>query len=232
MIHSTTMRTSLLAVIALALTACSGAPFTTAEMAAQDQGPTSGVIPVAVTPEAAPTPDAGPTEAPDASPTGAAPGANPTPVDAGMVPQEAAAPQPEPEGDAGAAEAAPPSTPVATTADEAGVSTPTLLCDTVAQAKLFVASTSEVDFVAGVGTVTMKRITLTDESQCSASISVSPMGSQGEFEVVSNCDTLDPGQSCTMTVTFLPTSVGRSVASWSTVILGQVSMFTAVGMGE
>ena len=98
--------------------------------------------------------------------------------------------------------------------------------------KIVVASTSEVDFVEGVGTVTMKRITLTDESSCSANVAINPMGAQGEFEVVSNCGALNPGDSCTMTVTFLPTNVGRSVASWEVVVLGQQYSFTAVGVGE
>lgn len=198
-------------------TACAGQPFTTAEEASRlpDVSPT--VVVAAAEAEPTQEPDAGPTEVPDAPSAAVAPDAGTSEPDAPPVLAEAAAPKP----DAGSmgGDATPPSAPV-------------VLCDTVAQAKLFVASTSEVDFVEGVGTVTMKRITLTDESSCSANVAINPMGAQGEFEVVSNCGALNPGDSCTMTVTFLPTNVGRSVASWEVVVLGQQYSFTAVGVGE
>ena len=208
------MKTSLLAAIALVLTACSGPAFTVAEVQAQGLLPDAGQA-LPTTPDApleavAPgSPDAEPQSLPDVAPVPVTPDVDPVVVDAGTPTVEAAVPVPD----------APPSTPV-------------VLCDSVAQAKLFVASTSEVDFVEGVGTVTMKRITLTDESSCSANVAINPMGAQGEFEVVSNCGALNPGDSCTMTVTFLPTNVGRSVASWEVVVLGQQYSFTAVGVGE
>lgn len=212
------MKTAIFAIFATFSTACAGQAFTTAEEAMRlpDVQPT---VVVAVSPDSEPaqTPDAGPSPAPDASPGVVAPDAGQPEPDAPPAAAEAVAPQP----DAGSMgdDAAPQSAPV-------------VLCDSVAQAKLFVASASEVDFTEGVGTVTMKRITLTDDAGCSANVAVSPMGAQGEFEVVSNCSALNPGDSCTMTVTFLPTNVGRSVASWEVVVLGQQYSFTAVGVGE
>ena len=208
------MKTSLLAAIALVLTACSGPAFTVAEVQAQGLPPDAGrpahgydAPLVAVAPA---EPDAGPQSPPDVAPALVAPDVGPVAVDAGSAPTpEAAVPVPD----------APPST-------------PTSLCDTVTQAAHFVASTSSLDFVEGVGTVLMKHITLTDEAGCSANVAVSPMGAQGQFEVVSNCGALNPGDSCTITVTFLPSNVGRSVASWVVVILGQEYTMTAVGTGE
>jgi hypothetical protein len=214
------MKTAIFAIFATFTTACAGQAFTTAEEAMRlpDVQPT---VVVAVSPDSEPAqqPDAGPTAAPDASPAIPAPDADtpePDASPAAVEPPDAGSTQPD----------------AAPEPDAAPVSTPTVLCDSVAQARLFVASTSEVDFAAGVGTVTMKRITLTDQAGCSASVAVSPMGAQGEFEVVSDCGALNPGESCTMTVTFLPTSTGRSVASWETNILGQQASFTAVGVGE
>ena len=221
------MKTSLLAAIALVLTACSGPAFslaspaivapdgdTLAEVQAQGLLPDSGQALLTATDApleavAPAEPDAEPQSLPDVVPVPVTPDVDPVVVNAGTPTVEAAVPVPD----------APPSTPV-------------VLCDSVAQAKLFVASTSEVDFVEGVGTVTMKRITLTDESSCSANVAINPMGAQGQFEVVSNCSALNPGDSCTITVTFLPSNVGRSVASWVVVILGQEYTMTAVGTGE
>lgn len=238
------MKTSLLIVLASLSAACSGAPFTVAEMADMAQSPDAGGH--LAEPDTAELPDAGPAGQPDAGPATGQPDANPAQavlvaVDAATVAPDSGTVQPQP--DAGNAEpdADTIQLDVGTPAADGGVlqpdaqpSTPVVLC-TTANTGVFLLTPTSLDFgPVPVGTTSTKSMSLTDLGGCSATVDTAGSPSRGEFQVgAAGCTSLSPGQSCSIMVTFAPGQAGGNATySGSVSVLGVEYDYTAVGRGE
>ena len=216
-IHSTPMKTSLLIVLASLSAACSGAPFTVAEMADMAQSPDAGghlaEPDTAELPDAGPAgqPDAGPaTGQPDAGPAMGQPDANPAQavlvaVDAATVAPEASTVTPEastvtpdggtvqPEPDAGNAEPdAAAETPDAAAVVPEATAPPAPTCQPGTLDGPFVELTMaplELDFgQVSVGGSRVLSSTLTNTGTCRATITASGGAIQNDsYSVLSSC---------------------------------------------